>query len=72
MIKTTILTGENCKNVTRFMDETGAIYGAQPDTANTCNGCSFKYGTQECYTVPACCSSRRHDGQSVIWIKESS
>lgn len=71
MIKTTILTGENYKNVTRFMDETGAIYGAQPDTSNTCNGCSFKYSTQECYTVPAYYGFRRYDGQPVIWIKES-
>ena len=71
MIKTTILTGENYRNVTRFMDETGAIYVAQPDTANTCKGCAFKFCSLECCEVPSYCSSRRHDGQSVIWIKES-
>lgn len=71
MAKSIVLNGTSDKDVTRFMDETGAIYVAQHDTTNNCNGCAFQFDSQECQDVPSYCGSRRHDGQPVIWIKES-
>lgn len=71
MARSIALNGTSDKDVTRFMDETGAIYVAQHNTADTCKGCAFKFCSPECCEVPSYCSSLRYDGQPVIWIKES-
>lgn len=72
MTQPIILTGTNKYDATRVQTSGGTIYKAQPDPGNNCKGCAFTFATQDCYNVPVYCSSRRSDGQSVIWIKESS
>ncbi len=68
-----ILCSAGHKSATRIQHKDGQVYKAVSTGKDSCKCCAFEHMDSLCMKIPAACTPLyRADGQSVIWIKESS